>query len=282
MKQPPVKVRLRGVTKEFVLRGKTLVALAPVDLDIGRGEFLCIVGPSGCGKTTLLRLLAGLETPGAGGIEIARQGSPRSPSRPLNSMVFQEHGIFPWMTARENVAFGLKARGIGTKEREAIASAFIEKVGLGAFADAYPHELSGGMKQRVSIARAFANDPEILLMDEPFAALDEQTKLLLQEELLRIWDQAEEKKTVVYVTHSLDEAIVLADRVLVMSHRPGRIKETVDVTGVFPRPRIVEEVRSSPMYGELFGRLWSALRDEVTGPGGGRPATAQSCVAVLE
>jgi len=266
MSGAPVKVRLRGVTKQFLLRGRLLTALAPIDLDIGVGEFLCVVGPSGCGKTTLLRILAGLEKASGGDVEITRSPAAQRDSRPLNSMIFQEHGIFPWMTARANVAFGLKARGMGSKARRAVAEAFIGKVGLGAFADAYPHELSGGMKQRVSIARAFANDPEILLMDEPFAALDEQTKLLLQEELLRIWDNSAEKKTVVYVTHSLDEAIVLADRVLVMSHRPGRIKDVVDVTQVFPRPRVVEQVRSSSAYGALFGRLWAALRDEVTVP----------------
>jgi NitT/TauT family transport system ATP-binding protein len=278
----PVKVRLRGVAKQFMLRGKILSALAPVDLDIGSGEFLCLVGPSGCGKTTLLRILAGLERPSAGSVEVVRQQTEKPHSRPLNSMIFQEHGIFPWMTARQNVAFGLKARGIGSKERTVIADAFLNKVGLEAFADAYPHELSGGMKQRVSIARAFANDPEILLMDEPFAALDEQTKLLLQEELLRIWTSSKDKKTVVYVTHSLDEAIVLADRVLVMSHRPGSIKTHVDVARVFARPRAVQEVRSSPKYGELFGQLWTALRDEVTDPSLERRAAAHRKPAARE
>jgi len=270
------KIRLRGVTKRFTVKGRTIDALAGIDVDIAAGEFFCIVGPSGCGKTTLLRILAGLETRTAGEIDIARDasGAAAAPdqrsgehgsrrSRPLNSMVFQEHSIFPWMSVRDNVAFGLKARGIPTRERHAIAHAWITKVGLAGFEDALPHQLSGGMKQRVSIMRAFANDPELLLMDEPFAALDEQTKLVLQGELVRIWEES--RKTVVYVTHSIDEAIVLADRIMVMSARPGRIKEIVDVAAVFGRPRLVEQVKSSPQYGELFARVWGQLRHEVAG-----------------
>ncbi|HEX8969024.1 MAG TPA: ABC transporter ATP-binding protein [Chloroflexota bacterium] len=252
------KVRLRGLTKSFWVKGRRIEALAGLDLDIQAGEFLCIVGPSGCGKTTLLRILAGLEQQTGGTIEVARD---QPNSRPLNSMVFQEQSIFPWLSVRDNVAFGLKAQGVGRGERRRIAEPFIRKVGLSGFEDALPHQLSGGMKQRVSIARAFANDPEMLLMDEPFAALDEQTKLILQAELLRIWDEL--RKTVVYVTHSIDEAIVLSDRILVMSARPGRIKEILDIQQVFGRPRVVEEVKSSAQYGELFGRVWGQLRDEV-------------------
>ena len=259
-----VKIRLREVRKHFVVRGRTVDAVAGIDLDIGAGEFLCIVGPSGCGKTTLLRILAGLETKTSGSIEIARDGSTgikRVAVRPLNSMVFQEQSIFPWMNVRDNIAFGLKAQGVGRAERYRIAEPYIRKVGLTGFEDALPYQLSGGMKQRVSIARAFANDPEILLMDEPFAALDEQTKLILQAELLRIWEDL--RKTVLYVTHSIDEAIVLADRILVMTARPGRIKDICDVSTIFPRPRRVEQVKSSPLYGELFGRVWGQLRQEV-------------------
>jgi NitT/TauT family transport system ATP-binding protein len=252
------KISLRGVAKQFTVQNRKVVALAGIDLDIGAGEFFCIVGPSGCGKTTLLRILAGLETKSAGAISIARGGGGR---RPLNSMIFQEQSIFPWMSVRNNVAFGLKARGLSRRARYAIADPYIAKVGLGGFEQALPHQLSGGMKQRVSIARAFANDPEILLMDEPFAALDEQTKLVLQAELLRVWEET--RKTVLYVTHSIDEAIVLADRILVMTARPGRIKEILDVGAVFGRPREVEAVKSSPHYGALFGRVWGQLRDEV-------------------
>ena len=259
---PPgvAKIRLRDVTKRFVVRGRPVDALAGISLDIGAGEFFCIVGPSGCGKTTLLRILAGLETRSAGSIEIARDNGVAE--RPLNSMVFQEQSIFPWMNVRDNIAFGLKARGVGRSQRYRITEPYIRKVGLAGFEDALPYQLSGGMKQRVSIARAFATDPEILLMDEPFAALDEQTKLILQAELLRIWEES--GKTVLYVTHSIDEAIVLADRIMVMSARPGRIKEIVDISEVFGRPRQVETVKSSPQYGELFGRVWTQLRDEVT------------------
>jgi NitT/TauT family transport system ATP-binding protein len=184
------KIRLRGLEKQFTVRGRSVQALAGIDLDIRDGEFFCIVGPSGCGKTTLLRFLADLETRSSGTIEVARTGAARgsATARPLNSMVFQDQSIFPWMNVRDNVAFGLKARGLSKRDRYAIVEPFIRKVGLGGFEHALPHQLSGGMKQRVSIARAFANDPEILLMDEPFSALDEQTKLVLQAELLRIWE----------------------------------------------------------------------------------------------
>ncbi len=258
------KISIRGLRKHFGVIGRHVDALAGIDLDIRPGEFFCIVGPSGCGKTTMLRILAELEAPSAGYIDIRRDNNVASMNgkpRPLNSMVFQEQSIFPWMTVRNNVAFGLKARGLSKKERYAIADPFIDKVGLGGFESALPHQLSGGMKQRVSIARAFANDPEILLMDEPFAALDEQNKLILQKELVRIWEET--RKTVLYVTHSIDEAIVLADRILVMSARPGRIKEIIDIGAVFGRPRQVEKVKASPQYGELFGRVWELLRDEV-------------------
>ena len=260
---PPAKVKLHGIHRIFQLGRKSVVAIAPVNLEIRQGEFLCIVGPSGCGKTTLLRILAGLEQESGGEIEFIHDEHPSVLGKPrrANSMVFQEHGIFPWMSVRDNVAFGLKAQGVFKKQRYEIADQFIQKVGLGHFMDAYPNQLSGGMKQRVRIARAFANDPEILLMDEPFAALDEQTKILLQGELLRIWEETH--KTVVYVTHSIDEAIVLSDRVLIMTARPGRIKEIIDIAQFFPRPRDVEQIKSSATYGEVYGRIWSALKEEV-------------------
>ncbi len=258
------KVRLRGVTKRFLVKRRPVDALAGIDIDIQAGEFFCIVGPSGCGKTTLLRILAGLEQHDGGTIQVARDdpAADRGNQRPLNSMVFQEQSVFPWMNVRDNVAFGLKARGFSRRDRYDVAERFIHKVGLVGFEEALPHQLSGGMKQRVSIARALANDPEMLLMDEPFAALDEQTKLILQGELLRIWE--DDRKTVLYVTHSIDEAIVLADRIMIMTARPGRIKELVDVSAIFGRPRQLESVRGSPHYGELFGRIWGQLRDEVS------------------
>ena len=260
-----IKICLRGLRKRFEVKGRSFEALGGIDLDVEPGEFFCIVGPSGCGKTTLLRIVAGLETQSAGRIELSQdmreKSSNRATNRPMNAMVFQEQSIFPWMNVRDNVAFGLKARGISRQNRYATAEPYIRKVGLAGFEEALPHQLSGGMKQRVSIARAFANDPEMLLMDEPFASVDEQTKLILQAELLRIWEET--RKTVLYVTHSIDEAIVLADRIMVMSAQPGRVKDIVDVGAVFGRPRRVEAVKSSEQYGELFGRIWGQLRDEV-------------------
>ena len=253
------KVSIRGLRKDFFVRGRTIEALAPADLDVRAGEFIAIVGPSGCGKTTLLRILAGLERATGGEFAVRREDGS---SRPLNAMVFQEQSIFPWMSVRDNVAFGLKARGVSRTDRRVAVQPMIETVGLTGFEDAHPHQLSGGMKQRVALARAFIMDPEVLLMDEPFAALDEQTKLVLQSELLRIWEGT--RKTVLYVTHSIDEAIVLADRIIVLSARPGHIVDMVDVSGVFARPRDVERVRASPQYGDLFAKVWRHLRSSAT------------------
>jgi len=257
----PVKVRIRGLRKDFQVRGEPVAALEEVDLDIRDGEFFVIVGPSGCGKTTLLRILAGLETATAGRITMSRPPVTTGRPQPANAMVFQEHANFPWKTVRQNVEFTLKAQGYSRRERRETSDRIIDTIGLSRFASAYPHQLSGGMRQRVSIGRALAADPEMLLMDEPFAALDEQTKLVLQSELLRVWQATE--KTVLYVTHSIDEAIVLGDRIMVMSARPGRILSIIDVDALFPRPRTLESVKSSPLYGELFGRVWSLLRGEV-------------------
>jgi NitT/TauT family transport system ATP-binding protein len=174
-------------------------------------------------------------------------------------MIFQEQSLFPWMTVRDNVAYGLRMRGVPKRTLNPVVDGYLAKVGLSRFANAFPHQLSGGMKQRVSIARAFANDPEILLMDEPFAALDEQNKILLQEELLRIWDET--RKTVLFITHSIDEALVLGDRVLVMTAHPGRIKADLRVD--FPRPREVYRLKSSPEFGQLALRVWELLKEEV-------------------
>ncbi|MBI4578473.1 MAG: ABC transporter ATP-binding protein [Planctomycetes bacterium] len=255
-----IAIRIRDLTRWFLIKGRPIHALAGIDLDVRAGEFLCIVGPSGCGKTTILRILAGLDRQTTGSIEVvAPRGSAGSDGQPLSSVVFQEQSIFPWMRVRDNVAFGLRARGISRAVRTRIAAEHIRQVGLSEFADAWPHQLSGGMKQRVAIARALANDPHILLMDEPFAALDEQTKLVLQDELLRIWERS--RKTVLYVTHSLDEAILLADRVLVMSQRPGRILRILDMP--FDRPRTIRRVRSDARYGPLFNEIWELLRHNV-------------------
>jgi NitT/TauT family transport system ATP-binding protein len=245
------QILMEGLGKEF----GGFRALNDVNLTIERGQFCCIVGPSGCGKTTLLRIVAGLETHTSGRLAIAHFEK----EKPLNSMVFQEQSIFPWMTLEENVRYGLRMRGRSRAELADTVDYYINKVGLSSFRRAYPHQLSGGMKQRVSIARAFANDPEILLMDEPFAALDEQNKALLQEELLRIWEET--RKTVLFITHSIDEAIVLSDRALIMTAQPGTLKCDLAVT--LGRPRNVYELKSAPAYGELSTRLWRELRDEV-------------------
>jgi NitT/TauT family transport system ATP-binding protein len=203
----------------------------------------------------LLRILAGLEKPSTGDYTIDQVTN----DRPLQSMVFQERGVIPWLTVRENVAFGLKMRRLSKDIIQSRTDYFLKKVGLDQFAKLYPKELSGGMKQRVSIARAFANDPEILLMDEPFAALDEQNKFILQEELLSIW--AETKKTVLFITHSIDEALLLSDRILLMSAQPGKVidEKRIDL----PRPRTMEQVRKNPRMAELFIEIRKHLDEEV-------------------
>ncbi len=249
------KILVERLSKSFQARGGQIEALHEVDLVIPDGQFCCIVGPSGCGKTTLLRILAGLEQHTDGRLEMTHA----DPSRPFSSMVFQEQSIFPWMTVQDNVAYGPRMRGIPDRQSRELVDYYIEKVGLTQFRRAYPHQLSGGMKQRVSVARAFANAPEVLLMDEPFAALDEQNKSLLQEELLRIWEES--RNTVVFITHSIDEALFLGDRVLVMTARPGQIK--ADITVPFERPRRAYELRATPAFGELSFSVWSQLRDEV-------------------
>lgn len=249
------QIAIDRLSKEFISRNSKVLALCDVSLTVEKGQFCCLVGPSGCGKTTLLRIVAGLETHTCGTLRLAHFDR----SKPLHSMVFQEQSVFPWMTVEKNVEYGLRMRGVAAAERSDIVRHYIDKVGLSAFRDAYPHQLSGGMKQRVSIARAFANDPEILLMDEPFAALDEQNKAILQEELLRIWEES--RKTVLFITHSIDEALVLSDRALVMTARPGRLK--ADIPVALARPRGAYEVRSSEGYGDLSNRLWAELREEV-------------------
>jgi NitT/TauT family transport system ATP-binding protein len=248
----PAAIRISGLQKTF----GTLLAIDGVSIEIGRGEFFMIVGPSGCGKTSLLRILAGLETATAGTIEI---DIPAGSQRPANSLVFQGESIFPWMTVWNNAAYGLRMRNAPAAVIKERVGHYLDATGLTRFADYYPHQLSGGMKQRVSIARAFANDPEILLMDEPFSALDAQNKLLLQEELLRIWD--EQKKTVVFITHSVDEAVYLGDRIMVMTAQPGRVKSLVRVP--LPRPRNIIALQRAPVFGELVSQIWSELRDEV-------------------
>ena len=250
-----IKIRIREMSKVFQTKTGPFVALDDINLDIPVGCFFMIVGPSGCGKTTLLRILAGLEEHSSGTLEVS---SPAA-NRPGNSMVFQGDSLFPWMTVWENAAYGLNMRGVAKSEVKNVVGHYLSRTGLSRFHDYYPHQLSGGMRQRVSIARAFANDPDILLMDEPFSALDEQNKVLLQEELLRIWEET--RKTVMFITHSVDEAVTLGDRIMIMTAHPGRSKVLVDVP--FERPRSVLELRARPEYGELVYNIWGHLRDEV-------------------
>jgi NitT/TauT family transport system ATP-binding protein len=245
-------IRIRDLVKSF----GSLVAIDHVSVDIRPGEFFMIVGPSGCGKTTLLRILAGLDSATSGDIEIH---TPPNSNRPVNSMIFQGDSIFPWMTVWQNASYGLRMRNVPAAQIKEVVGHYLERTGLTRFANYYPHQLSGGMRQRVSIARAFANDPEILLMDEPFSALDAQNKLLLQEELLRIWE--EQKKTVVFITHSVDEAVALGDRIMVMTAQPGRVKLYEPVP--LARPRNIMDLQKQPEYGELVHRIWASLRDEV-------------------
>jgi NitT/TauT family transport system ATP-binding protein len=249
------KIELRGVTKIYNTAQGTVEALAGTDLTVQEGEFLCIIGPSGCGKSTLLRILAGLYKESSGQVIVRRA---YQDDRPANSVVFQEYALFPWRTVLDNVAFGLEMRRVPRKERLTIARTYLEKMGLSGRADSYTYQLSGGMKQRVGLARALANDPEILLMDEPFGALDAQTRVIMQQELLRIWD--DERKTVVYVTHSIEEAIMLGDRVVLMTAQPGRVKGIYPVN--LPRPRELK-VRTTTEFNQLAQLLWEELVDEV-------------------
>ncbi len=249
------KIIVRDLLKVYETPQGPMTALHDFNLEVAEGEFVCIVGPSGCGKSTFLRILAGLEEETGGTVRIVPG---LDPAKPLNNVVFQEYAIFPWKTVIDNVAFGLQMRGYSRKERLAIAEKWLERVGLSRFAHYYPHQISGGMKQRVSIARALANDPEVLLMDEPLGALDAQTRAVLQEELLRIWEET--RKTVVYITHSIDEAVLLGDRVILMTAHPGTNKATFDVP--LPRPRTLK-TQTTETFRALTAALWDALKDEV-------------------
>ncbi len=229
-------------------------ALQEINLEIEDREFVTLVGPSGCGKTTLIRLIAGFGRPTKGRIRIERA----SLDRPATSMVWQENALFPWRTVKKNILFGLEIKKSPKSIQEETLARLIDMVHLHGFEDRFPHELSGGMRQRVNLARAIANDPEILLMDEPFASLDAQTKYLLSEELIGIWEKT--KKTVVYITHSIEEAILLSDRIVVMTARPGRIKEIIK--NPLRRPRSTELISTS-IYEALFREVWSLLKEEV-------------------
>jgi len=266
---PTPKISLQNITKRFTVRptretpeGSVLTALDGISLDVSAGEFITLVGPSGSGKTTLLDLLAGLTKPDAGkvlvdGREVTGPGRDRA-------VVFQQYALFPWRTAAANVSFGLEGAGsdgkrFSRKERAEKAREYLELVGLGGFEDRYPHELSGGMKQRVAIARSLAYEPDVLLMDEPFAALDAQTREQLQDELLRIW--ATTGKTIIFITHGIDEAVYLGQRVAVLSSRPGRLKQIVDID--LGDRSGDEDVRSNAAFVEHRHKVWSLLHEEV-------------------
>ncbi len=230
-------IDVRGLSKVFTKGKREVVALDDLHFEVGDAELVCLLGPSGCGKTTVLRIVAGLERATAG--EVLVHGKKVTDAGPERGMVFQEFALFPWRTVRKNIEFGLEIRGVPEKERREISTRLIDLVGLEGFEDSHPDELSGGMRQRVGIARALANEPTVLLMDEPFGSLDAQTRNLMQKELLRIWSAT--RKTVLFVTHSVDEAVFLADKIMVMTARPGKIRETIPVPLARPRDRTSAE-----------------------------------------
>jgi NitT/TauT family transport system ATP-binding protein len=247
-------VQVRGVSKSFEIGTETIHALKDVNLTIREGEFVCLIGASGCGKSTLLRIIAGFEMATTGDVLVS--GHPVKEPGPDRGMVFQDYALFPWLTVRQNIAFGPKQRGLDKAEIVEKTETFVDMVGLRRFADAYPHQLSGGMKQRVSIARVLANDARVLLMDEPFGALDAMTRERLQDELLQIWQRA--KLTVVFVTHSIEEAVLLSDRVVVMTAGPGRIESQDQV--MLPRPRDL----TSPEFNDIRRIVGGKLHSNVS------------------
>lgn len=249
------KLKIDNVYKEYTGRKGKTIALNGVSLDIKENEFVCVVGPSGCGKSTLLNIIAGLLEPTSG--EVYLDGKQIEGTGPERGVVFQGYALFPWRTVLQNVVFGLEIKKIPKAQAEEIAMKYIKAVGLEGFEHAYPKELSGGMRQRVAIARAYAVNPEVLLMDEPFGALDAQTRVQLQTELLNTWEQ--EKKTCFFITHDVDEAIVLAQRVVIMSARPGRIKRVVDIDIPYPR---TQATKTDPHFLELKTEIWNEVYQE--------------------
>jgi len=254
MSQP--KVEFRHVSKKFQTPGGPLEVIRDINLTVNPGEFVSLVGASGCGKTTLLRIMNGLSDATSGSVEI--DGRPSSEVKSKMAFVFQHDGLFPWRTVEQNVAFGPEIHRRPTAKTKAVVDAMLRMVGLANFAKSYPHQLSGGMRQRVNIARALAFEPEILLMDEPFAALDAQTRNIMQTELMGIWEKT--KKTVMFITHQIDEAVFLSDRVIVLTARPGRIKEDIRID--LPRPRHLK-TKWSPEFVAYTDRIWSLIEEEV-------------------
>ena len=247
-------IKIQSVSKEYPAKGGSMLAIDNISMDITDHQFICLVGPSGCGKSTLLRMISGLEPISKG--EVLIDGKPIQGTSPKVGFVFQEYTLFPWRTVQKNVEFGLEIKNVPPAEREKIALKYIDMVGLSSFRDSYPHQLSGGMKQRCAIARTLAVGPEILLMDEPFGALDAQTRNILQEQLLEIWQK--EKIKVIFVTHSVDEAVFLADKVVIMTTRPGRIKEVVNVN--LPRPRKRTDAEVNQVRDAILKSLFTEVK----------------------
>jgi NitT/TauT family transport system ATP-binding protein len=251
---PSPAIEVTDLTKRYVSAdGRTIPALDGVTLSVGRGEFVSIIGPSGCGKTTLLKMVGGILPWDSGSIRVL--GSEVTGPGPERATVFQSFALLPWMTVLDNVAFGLKIRGVGRNERYEAAHRLITAVGLAGFEESYPRQLSGGMQQRVGLARALAVKPQLLLMDEPFSAIDAQTRLLLQTDLLDIWSKTD--LSVLFITHAMDEAVFLSDRVIIMGARPGHVTDVIEVD--LPRPR-TEATRLDPRFVELTGKVWERLR----------------------
>lgn len=250
-----VKVHIKDVKKVFSGRTGDMVALNGVSLDIRENEFVTVVGPSGCGKSTLLNIIAGLKKATSG--TVVCNGREVTGTGPDRGVVFQQYALFPWLTVKKNISFSLDIKGIRQKDIERITAKYIQMVGLDKFEDSYPKELSGGMKQRVAIARAYAANPEVLLMDEPFGALDAQTRTQLQQELLDMWEK--EQKTCFFITHDVDEALILGQRVIIMSARPGRIKRILDIDIPYPRD---QKTKMTPRYLELKNEIWGEVYQE--------------------
>ena len=249
------KLKIDNVYKEYQGRNGKTIALNGVSLDIKENEFICVVGPSGCGKSTLLNIIAGLLEPTSGTVTL--DGKVIEGTGVERGVVFQQYALFPWRTVLKNVMFPLEMKKVPKAEAEAIARKYIKSVGLEGFEKSFPKELSGGMKQRVAIARAYAANPEVLLLDEPFGALDAQTRVQLQSELLETWEK--EKKTCFFITHDVDEAVILAQRVIIMSARPGRIKKIVDIDIPYPR---TQATKTDPRFLELKSEIWNQVYQE--------------------
>ena len=249
------EIEISGVTQEFEKKDGKFLALDTVNLNVEQNEFICVVGPSGCGKTTLLNIIAGLCKPTTGTVKV--RGELVTGPGKGNGVVFQQYALYPWLTVEKNVEFGMRMKGVPKAERAEIAKKYIDLVGLSKFAKAYPKELSGGMKQRVAIARAYATAPEVLLMDEPFGALDAQTRAQLQENLLKTWEQ--ERKTCFFITHDVEEAVLLATKIIIMSAGPGHITEIVPVTLPYPR---TQQTKLTSEFNELKNQIWNKVYRE--------------------